>query len=156
VRANIVRAIVEPVASVIKSYVGDEPEVLAIVPTGVPDPMPWLGVTIELRGNLVGPITCVVSDELARLVAQRMAATIEVDPALCAEAVAELANIITGNAAGRLLEEGYRVEITTPRPIAPGDEHLTHEAMVVRLGTKAGELKLLLGFHIHDEAVAEV
>lgn len=150
-RSKIVSAIIAPVASVIKTYVGDDPDVIGIEEASEIDPPPGLGVTIDLRGNLVGPITCVVCDELARLIAQRMAATPDVDDALCEEAVNELANIITGNTTERLREAGYSVEISPPRTVSRDDGPLTEKTVVVvRLNTSSGELKLLLGFRIHD------
>lgn len=148
-RADIVNAIIDPVAAVIKSYVGAEPELTGIEVTNEIDPPPWLGVSIELRGNLVGPITCVVSEELARMIAAKMAATEDVGPELCQEAVAELANIITGNATGKLVDAGYHVEIAPPRTVEGDARTLTRKTLTVTLRTAAGLIKVLLGLRIH-------
>lgn len=155
INAEIVNAVVEPVIAVIRSYVGEEPTVDRIAVTTHIDPPPWLSVSIELRGNLVGPITCVVSEGLARLVASKMVPEEDVDPIVCHEAVAELANIITGNATGRLVEAGYAVEILPPRPLAhDADRNLTRRTLIITLQTAAGEIKILLGLRIHEPSTA--
>ncbi|MCA1663218.1 MAG: chemotaxis protein CheX [Myxococcales bacterium] len=153
-RADIVNAIIEPVAAVIKSYVGDEPELMGIEVTSQIDPPPWIGVTVQLEGNIVGPITCVVSEGLARIIASKMAATDDVDPELCQEAVGELANIITGNATGKLIDAGYHVEITPPCNVAKDARQLTRKTLTVTLRTAAGAIKVLLGLRIHATRAA--
>lgn len=150
ISAEIVNAVIEPVMEVIKSYVGEAPSLRTISVTTQIEPPPWLGVTIELRGNVVGPLTCVVSEGLARLIAGKMLASDDVDLIVCHEAVSELANIITGNATGKLVEAGYDVEISTPTPVSEEGRHLTRRTLVVTLDTAAGEIKMLLGLRIHD------
>jgi CheY-specific phosphatase CheX len=149
IKAEIVNCVIEPVISVIKSYVGEEPDIAQIDVTTQIDPPPWLGVTIDLCGNVVGPITCVVSEGLARLIARKMTATEDVDPIICYEAVSELANIITGNATGKLMDAGYDVEIMPPRAV-PDDRHLTRRTLVITLSTAAGTIKMLLGLRQHE------
>lgn len=150
ISAEIVNAVIEPVMEVIKSYVGETPSLRQISVTTQIEPPPWLGVTIELRGNVVGPLTCVVSEGLARLIAGKMLASDDVDLIVCHEAVSELANIITGNATGKLVEAGYNVEISTPTMVSEEGRHLTRRTLVITLDTAAGEIKMLLGLRIHE------
>jgi CheY-specific phosphatase CheX len=149
IKAEIVNCVIEPVINVIKSYVGEEPDIANIAVTTQIDPPPWLGVTIDLCGNVVGPITCVVSEGLARLIARKMTLSEDVDPVICYEAVSELANIITGNATGKLVDAGYNVEIMPPRAV-PDDRHLTRRTLVITLSTAAGTIKMLLGLRTHE------
>jgi CheY-specific phosphatase CheX len=150
ISADIVNAVIEPVIDVIKSYVGETPSLRHIAVTTQIDPPPWLGVTIELRGNVVGPLTCVVSEGLARIIAGKMLASDDIDLVVCHEAVSELANIITGNATGKLVDAGYDVEIAPPTYVAEDNRQLTRRTLVITLDTAAGTIKMLLGLRIHE------
>jgi chemotaxis protein CheX len=153
ISAEIVNAVIEPVIDVIKAYVGEAPSLRQIAVTTQIDPPPWLGVTIELRGNVVGPLTCVVSEGLARIIAGKMlASSDDVDLVVCHEAVSELANIITGNATGRLVDAGYDVEIAPPTYVAEDARQLTRRTLVITLDTAAGTIKMLLGLRIHESS----
>ena len=150
ISADIVNAVIEPVIEVIKAFVGEEPSLREMAVTTQIDPPPWLGVTIELRGNVVGPLTCVVSEGLARIIAGKMLASDDVDLVVCHEAVSELANIITGNATGKLVDAGYHVEIAPPTYVSQDGLQLTRRTLVITLDTAAGTIKMLLGLRIHE------
>jgi CheY-specific phosphatase CheX len=150
ISADIVNAVIEPVMDVIKAYVGEVPSLREMAVTTQIDPPPWLGVTIELRGNVVGPLTCVVSEGLARIIAGKMLASEDVDLVVCHEAVSELANIITGNATGKLVDAGYDVEIAPPKYVGEDGLQLTRRTLVITLDTAAGTIKMLLGLRIHE------
>lgn len=155
ITAEVVNAFVEPVVDVIKTCIGLDTELGQIDLQSHIDPAPFLSATIEMRGTIVGPVTWVVSEELARVIATKMLA---IDPAdaltiaTCREAVAELANIISGNATGKLSDAGYNVEILPPTPIDDRSERrLTERALSVTLCTSAGKIKLLLGIRFSPQ-----
>jgi CheY-specific phosphatase CheX len=69
---------------------------------------------------------------------------------VCHEAVSELANIITGNATGKLVDAGYHVEIAPPKYVGEDGLQLTRRTLVITLDTAAGTIKMLLGLRIHE------
>jgi CheY-specific phosphatase CheX len=155
ITAEVVNAFVDPVIDVIKTCIGLDTELSGMDLTNQIDPAPFLSATIDFRGTIVGPVTWVVSEELARVIASKMLA---IDPAdalniaTCREAVAELANIISGNATGKLCDAGYAVEILPPTPIDDkSDRMLTERALSVTLCTSAGKIKLLLGIRFSPQ-----
>jgi CheY-specific phosphatase CheX len=147
INAQVVNAFVDPVVHVIKACVGLDAEVQGLAVVSSLDPPPALSVTIELHGSLAGPVTWVFSQELARQVAAQMLAidVSGVDPATANDAVAELANIVGGNATGRLADAGYRVEIRPPRVHADDDRELGRDRLAVTLGTRAGQISVVIG-----------
>lgn len=153
INAEVVNAFIAPVVDVIKSCVGLDAELGKVALTNQIDPPPFVSATIEMRGNLVGPITWIVSEELARLLAGKMLCVDPVEAlnlATCRDAVAELANIISGNATGKLIDAGYEVEILPPHIVDEKSERaLTERTLSVTLSTTAGKIKVLLGLQIH-------
>ncbi len=153
INAQVVNAFVDPVVDVIKTFIGIDVQPAGLSITRAIDPPPSLVCTVEMTGRLAGPITWVFSEELARLFATKMMAIDAMDAleqAVCDDVVSELANIITGNATGLLLDAGYEVEILPPR-IHSGsieDRSLTEQVLVVSLDTSAGVLKILIGVRI--------
>lgn len=154
--ADVVNAFIDPLFQVIKTFAGLDAQLAQIDLTGDLEPPPWLCATIEMRGKVVGPITCVVSEGLARLIARKLLfldASEGVDRTACSDAVAELANIVSGNATDRLNQAGYHVEILPPSGTRDNLDHtrLPQRRLAVTLQTEAGRIKVLLGLRISDE-----
>lgn len=147
INTQVVDAFVDPVVHVIKACVGLDAEIQGVSVVSSLDPPPALSVTIELHGSLAGPVTWVFSEELARQVAAQMLAidASGVDAATATDAVAELANIVGGNATGRLAAAGYRVEIRPPRVHGADDRELGRDRVAVTLGTRAGRISVVIG-----------
>lgn len=151
VNADVVNAFVDPLVDVIRSVVGIDAQPAGLGVTEHLDPPPSLVCTIEMTGRLVGPITWVFNEDLARLFAGRLLATDALEPvekATCLEAVAELANIISGNATGKLLEAGYEVDILPPRIHLDEDRGVIERALVVWLDTELGRIKIIIGVNV--------
>jgi CheY-specific phosphatase CheX len=147
ISAEVVQAFIQPVVDVVRSCVGLDTRVARLDMTTQIDPAPSLSVSIQVSGKLAGAVTVVLAADVAHLVARKLFSVTPLeaaDPATCGEAVAELANIVTGNATGKLLEAGYQVEIHPPHIHGAGDRELAERTLVVTLHTAAGEIKVLI------------
>jgi CheY-specific phosphatase CheX len=141
-RPEIVETFVAAVVNVMQQALGEEARLVATRYARDVDPSPSITVSIELSGTLRGPVTWSFSPTLARSVAQAMllgAAREEHH----ADAVAELANMVLGNAIGALTEAGYLIELHPPA-IRPRDvERHGPQALVVDISSGSGQMKLL-------------
>ncbi len=147
ISAEVVQAFIQPVVDVVRSFVGLDPRLAGVDTTMCIDPAPSLSVTVEVSGRLAGAVTVVLGAEVARLVASKLFAmdpAQTADPTTCGEAAAELANIVTGNATGKLLDAGYQVEIHPPHLHNDNDRALQERTLVVTLLTTAGTIKVLI------------
>jgi len=155
INSHVVDAFVDPVVQVIKACIGLDAKLEGLAYISSLGPPPALSVTIEMHGSLTGPVTWVFSEELARQVAaQMLAIDVEgVDAATASDAVAELANIVGGNATGRLADAGYRVEIRTPRVHGDDDRELGDHFLAATLETRAGQIVVVIG--VRDMTGAE-
>lgn len=140
-KPEVVDAFVDAVVRVMQVSLGEEAQQIATTYTSAVDPAPSIAVSISLSGNLRGPVTWSFSRPLARQVTESMlmgAATEE----LYAGAVAELANMMLGNAAAALEDAGYLVELTPPS-LSPNRKHREAGALVVAITIPSGEMKLM-------------
>jgi CheY-specific phosphatase CheX len=147
IRADVVHAFIQPVVDVVRSFVGLETNVTKMDMTTRIDPAPSLSVSIQVSGKLAGAVTVVLPADVAILVAGKLFSIDPItanDPVTCGEAAAELANIVTGNATGKLLEAGYDVEIHPPHIHGDSDRELADRTLVVTLHTAAGDIKVLI------------
>jgi CheY-specific phosphatase CheX len=147
ISAEVVHAFIQPVVDVVRNCVGLDPRLAGLDMTTRIDPAPSLSVSIQVSGRLAGAVTVVLAADVARLVAGKLFsvdAAEASDPVTCGEAAAELANIVTGNATGKLLEAGYQVEIHPPHIHGVGEHELAERTLVVTLRTDAGEIKVLI------------
>jgi len=157
VSADVVHAFIQPVVDVVRSFVGLDSRVSKMDVTTQLDPAPSLSVSIQISGKLAGAVTVILTPELARLVASKLFAVgpLEAsDPEMCGEAVAELANIVTGNATGKLLEAGYQVEIHPPHIHNDSDRELAVRTLVVTLTTEVGQIKVLIDVKVSPPQAA--
>ena len=116
VNAEIVNALLEPVSAVLRAWTGDDrPPSRMELATELPPP-PGISVSIGVQGGLVGRITWNFELPVARQIAANMLAHtgVQVEAESCIDAVAELANVIAGNAVGVLSAAGYIVDILPP------------------------------------------
>ena len=72
------------------------------------------GVTGEVEGQVIYGMSIVTADKIA---SQMMGMSIVTFDEMAASAIAELGNMITGNASALLLDAGYLCEITPPSMI---------------------------------------
>ena len=140
-KPEVVDAFVDAVVRVIRASLGEEAEKIATSYASELDPPPSIAVSILLTGKLQGPVTWSFSRPLAKQVTQSMlmgAASEE----HYAEAVAELANMMLGSAAGALEDAGYLVGLTPPS-LSPVRPHDAPKVLVVAITLPSGELKLM-------------
>ena len=140
-RPEIVDAFVDAVVRVIRISLGEEAQQIVTSYALDVDPPPSISVSISLTGNLQGPVTWSFSRPLARQVTESMlmgAASEE----FYAGAVAELANMMLGNAAAALEDAGYLVELTPPS-LSPGRRQNAPKVLVVAITIPSGEMKLM-------------
>lgn len=137
----IVDAFVDAVVRVVQVSLGEEAQHIATSYASELDPPPSIAVSITLTGNLRGPVTWTFSRPLARQVTESMlmgAASEE----YYSGAVAELANMMLGNAAAALEDAGYLVELAPPS-LAPERRNGGPKALVVAITIPSGEMKLM-------------
>jgi CheY-specific phosphatase CheX len=142
-RPEVVEAFVAAVVRVMRISLGEEARLVATRYASDVDPAPSIAVSIELTGNLRGPVTWSFSPTLARQVANSMllgAAAEEHYP----DAVAELANMVLGNAVQALEEAGFLVELAPPAIRARGIRREGPQALVVDISSPSGNMKLLI------------
>ena len=156
ISADVVHAFIQPVVDVVRTFVGLDTKVARMDMTTQIDPAPNLSVSIQVSGKLAGAVTVVLSADVAHLVARKMFsvdAAEASDPTTAGEAAAELANIVTGNATGKLLEAGYEVEIHPPHIHGDSDRDLAERTLVVTLHTTAGDIKVLIDVRLTAQAI---
>ena len=154
VNAEVVNALLEPVIDVLKACTGVEAQVVGVDFASRLPPPPCVMVTVELRGRVVGPISWSFDPKVARELAARMMSS----PTLpefgspdCTDAVAELANIIVGNATGALLNAGYAVEVLPPTTRVLNTTRgakLAERALAVVLETPMGNVNVVMELSI--------
>lgn len=140
-KQEIVDALVAAVVRVIKVSLGENAQEIATSYAFEVDPPPSIAVSISLTGSLRGPVTWSFSRQLARQVTESMM----MGPApeeYYAGAVAELANMMLGNAVAALEEAGYLVELAPPS-LAPERRQGAPKALVVAITIPSGDIKLL-------------
>src|SRR5450432_4774022 len=112
-RPEIIDVFVAAVVRVIRLSIGEDAQLVATRYASDVDPAPSIIVSIELSGGLRGPVTWSFTPTLARRVTEQMLLGAAAEEHY-ADAVAELANMILGNAAGALQDAGFLVELQPP------------------------------------------
>src|SRR5689334_25207062 len=97
-RAEVINAFVAAVVRVLRTSMGEDARLAALQVTRALDPAPSIAVTIELTGNLRGPVTWVFSPDMARNVANKLLLSDDAPQEVHPDAVAELSNIVAGSA----------------------------------------------------------
>jgi CheY-specific phosphatase CheX len=149
-RPEIVDAFVAAVVRVMRISLNEEARMVATRYAPDVDPPPSIIVSIELRGTLRGPVTWSFSPTLARQVAESMLLGAAAEEHY-ADAVAELANMVLGNAAADLEQAGYLVELAPPSIRRAGDAGRAGEhRLVVDVATASGQMQVL--FDVEEAA----
>lgn len=141
----IVDAFVDAVVRVVRVTLGEEAELVTTRYARDVDPPPSIAVSVQLSGGLRGPITWSFSPDLARRVADQMLAG-GAAPEHYADAVAELANMMLGNALSALEDAGYLVELAPPS--IRRDRRDGPAALVIEVASESGAMKLLLDLEV--------
>lgn len=100
------------------------------------------GVTGTIAGQVIYGMSLMTADKLASVMLGQPVKTFD---QLAASAIAELGNMITGNASSNLSEAGYVTDITPPTIIRGKDVKITTlhiPALVIPIITEQGEVEL--------------
>lgn len=147
--ADIVNVFITAIARVLRASLGESPRLDAVQRTRSIDPPPDIAIAIELSGSLRGPVTWVFSPQLAHAIAVRMAMVELATPELVTDAVAELSNIVAGNATGPLEAAGYRVHIAPPVVYDASTRRvLDDDTLVATLCAPSGTVRVFLGLQV--------
>lgn len=151
--ADVVNAFVTALARVLRTSLGEPARFTSLHVSRSLEPAPSVAVAVELSGSLRGPVTWVFSPDLARILATRMMMSESVSAECVADAVAELSNIVTGNATGPLYDAGLIVELAPPvvydgatRPELPAD------TLVATVAASSGTVRVYLGVEMTEVA----
>ncbi len=100
-----------------------------------------IGVTGAVRGHVVYGMSLVTATKVAAAMSSTPPMTFD---ELASSAVAELGNMISGNAAGLLARAGYQCEITPPTLVRGANIEVstTTPALVVPLYTDLGKIEI--------------
>lgn len=146
---EIVGVFITAIARVLRASLGESPRLAAVQRTRAIDPPPDIAIAIELSGSVRGPVTWVFSPQLAHTIAARMAMVEVASPELVTDAVAELSNIVAGNATGPLADAGYRVQIAPPTVYdASTRRALDDDTLVATLAAPSGTIRVFLGLEV--------
>ena len=140
-KPEIVDAFVGAVVRVMQISLGEDAQQIATSYATELDPPPSIAVSISLSGNLRGPVTWSFSRPLARQVTESMLMGAAAEE-YYAGAVAELANMMLGNAVAALEDAGYLVELAPPS-MSPERPQDAPRALVVAITIPSGEMKLM-------------
>lgn len=147
--ADVVDAFVTALARVLRTSLGEPARFASLHVGRTVDPAPSIAVSVELSGGLRGPVTWVFSPDLARILATRMMMSEDVPAECVADAVAELSNIVAGNATGPLHDAGYDVEIKPPTiydsALYP---ELPNDTLVATVAAASGTVRVYLGVEV--------
>ncbi len=146
--ADVVDAFVNALARVLRTSLGEPPR-LAGLHIGRSLPPASLAVSIELTGALRGPVTWVFSSDLARILAARMMMIDDVRSEHLPDVVAELSNIVTGNATGPLQDAGFDVAIAPPVVFDCATQpELPHDQLVATVTAASGTVRVYMGIEV--------
>jgi CheY-specific phosphatase CheX len=153
--ADVVNAFVTALARVLRTSLGEPARFTSLHVSRELEPAPSVAVSVELTGSLRGPVMWVFSPEIARILATRMMMSEQVPAECVADAVAELSNIVTGNATGPLHDAGFDVELAPPvifdsttRPA------LLNDTLVATVAAASGTVRVYLGVEVAVEVAA--
>jgi len=149
ITADVVNAFLQPALEVIRKCVQGETTIERVELTADLPPPPIITVTIQISGQLEGKVHWIFEQPVALKVASSMLGSREAPDLTspeCADAIAELANIVAGNATGALLEAGYAVEVSLPRAqVSLSPTHLREKLPNLVLSTPLGRVRIILG-----------
>ncbi|HLK59276.1 MAG TPA: chemotaxis protein CheX [Chthonomonadaceae bacterium] len=100
------------------------------------------GVTGKIEGQVIYGMSLVTADQIASLMLGQPVRTFD---QLAASAIAELANMITGNAMALLSEAGYVCDITPPSIVRGTNvkiSMLNVPSLVIPIKIEAGEIEM--------------
>jgi len=144
-RAEVINAFVAAVVRVLRASLHEEGRLAALQLTRALDPAPSIAVTIELTGGLRGPVTWVFSPDMARHIANKLLMQEDAPQEVFADAVAELSNIVAGQATGPLVEAGYAVDIHPPVIHDANRAPLDDDTVVVTVSSPSGNVRIFFG-----------
>jgi chemotaxis protein CheX len=101
-----------------------------------------IGVTGKVQGQVIYGMSLSTADKIA---SQMLGQTIRTFDQLAASAIAELGNMITGNATSLLAEAGYQCDITPPSLMRGRNIKITTlaiPALVVPVETPFGQIEI--------------
>ncbi len=152
ITAEVINAFLNPALELIRHLIQGAAALERVELTAELPPSPIITVTIQIRGQLAGPVHWSFEQRVALRVATAMMGVrdpLELDSPVCADAVAELANIIAGNATGALLEAGYAVEVSPPRTeITRVAVRLPEKLPNLVLSTPLGKVRIAFGLRV--------
>jgi len=152
IKADVVNAFLVPALEQLRILAGSE-TTLERMELARELPASMVTLRIELHGGLEGPIYWAFDPSLAKQVAGNMAVPgsgMDFDSAaMQADAIAELANIIVGNATGALLAAGYHVEMEAPQAQHADKRALPNPGLPnLVVVTPAGRVRIVFGVKI--------
>lgn len=147
--AKVVNAFLQPALEVIRRCVQGDTDFERLELSSELPPPPVITVAIQIRGQLVGPVYWTFERPVALKVASSLLGSrgeLDLSSPECADAIAELANIIAGNATGALLEAGYSVEVSLPRTrVSQSPAQFREKLPNLVLSTPLGRVKITFG-----------
>jgi CheY-specific phosphatase CheX len=141
--ADVVHSFTSVVLRCLRTTIGVEAVVAA-----VREPRDALPITIELGGDVRGPVTWVFPPEIALELVRRLLADPNPAPETATDGATELANILTGCASQVLESYGFRCEIGAPRVHVGA----LPSGITVHIVTASGPIELVLSLHSGFEA----
>jgi CheY-specific phosphatase CheX len=150
VPAELVNILTETVVRLLKTTIGVDAQVGAVKLSDELPPAPMVLVRMDLIGAHLGPISWTFGPKIAEAVACKLllSESASFPSEEVTDAVAELSNIIVGNAAEALIAAGFPFELTPP------DAELQLNLQPMRMGgrclglqvkTSLGDIHLLIG-----------
>lgn len=107
------------------------------------------GVTGQAQGQVIYGMSLTTADKIA---SHMLGESIKTFDALAASAIAELGNMISGGAMGKLAEAGYVCDITPPALIRGSKVEISTlniPAIVIKLRTNMGQLTITVSLQGH-------
>jgi CheY-specific phosphatase CheX len=149
IHAEIVHAFTASLENVFEAATGVHGEIEPLgTATAMPTP-PYMMVTIEVSGRVIGTAIWIFEPEVASRLAGRILScdeSLPYDSPQCRDALGELANMLVGNVTGALLDVGYPIELSTPKTeVASSVAQLSQRGLRLSIATGVGQVDLLLG-----------
>lgn len=145
-KVQYINPFVNAAFSVIEMVMGGHPEkgALAMRPTVFTSQQcnVMTGVTGKIEGQVIYGMSLVTADQIASLMLGQPVRTFD---QLAASAIAELANMITGNAMALLSEAGYICDITPPSIIRGTNVKISMldiPSLVIPIKLEAGDIEM--------------
>jgi CheY-specific phosphatase CheX len=147
--ADVVNAFVTALARVLRTSLGEPARFTSLHVSRCLEPAPAVTISVELTGSLRGPVMWQFSPDIARVLATRMMMSEQVPAECVADAVAELSNIVTGNATGPLQDAGFDVELAPPVIYdSTNAPELPTDTLVATVAAASGTVRVYLGVEV--------